>query len=132
MATTEMDCSSPESKSEQGSLDPDSKYPLKVLYCGGISMHLLNLFRNFFTGHVQNVIEVLLCLCSVLFAHRGKPSSVTNCDVALGAKLDIAIAVEGIAESTSFVCSIVSTCPSQQNVGCGLRKTFLTFLQSWL
>lgn len=33
MATTEMDSS--ESRSEQGSLDPDSNYPLKVLYCGG-------------------------------------------------------------------------------------------------
>lgn len=37
MATTEMDCGSTESKSEQGSMDPDSKYPLKVLYCGGSS-----------------------------------------------------------------------------------------------
>lgn len=38
MATTEMDCGSSESKSEQGSMDPDSKYPLKVLYCGGTFM----------------------------------------------------------------------------------------------
>ncbi|TWW66246.1 Density-regulated protein [Takifugu flavidus] len=38
MATTEMDCGSSESKSEQGSMDPDSKYPLKVLYCGVCSL----------------------------------------------------------------------------------------------
>lgn len=30
MATTEM-----EPGSEHGTADPDSKYPLKVLYCGG-------------------------------------------------------------------------------------------------
>lgn len=47
MATTEMDCGFSESKSEQSSLDPDSKYPLKVLYCGGTSMHLLK-FLEFF------------------------------------------------------------------------------------
>lgn len=31
MATTEMESGS----SDHGTLDPDSKYPLKVLYCGG-------------------------------------------------------------------------------------------------
>ncbi|KAG8010483.1 Density-regulated protein [Nibea albiflora] len=30
-----MDSGSSESKSEHGTFDPDSKYPLKVLYCGG-------------------------------------------------------------------------------------------------
>lgn len=35
MATTEMDSSE---KSEQGSMDSDSKYPLKVLYCGVCSL----------------------------------------------------------------------------------------------
>lgn len=81
MATTEMDCGSSESKSEQGSLDPDSKYPLKVLYCGGTSMHLLKFFWKFFRLLLKNVITILLCLCSVLFAYRGKLSSVTDCDV---------------------------------------------------
>ncbi|PWA26465.1 hypothetical protein CCH79_00001215 [Gambusia affinis] len=38
MATTEMESGSTESRSEQGSLDPDSKYPLKVLYCGVCSL----------------------------------------------------------------------------------------------
>lgn len=45
MATTEMESGSTESRSEQGSLDPDSKYPLKVLYCGG-TINKLNLSRN--------------------------------------------------------------------------------------
>lgn len=35
MATTEMESGSTESRSEQGTADPDSKFPLKVLYCGG-------------------------------------------------------------------------------------------------
>uniref|UniRef100_A0A3B5AX06 Density-regulated protein n=1 Tax=Stegastes partitus TaxID=144197 RepID=A0A3B5AX06_9TELE len=35
MATTEMESGSLESRSEHGTADPDSKYPLKVLYCGG-------------------------------------------------------------------------------------------------
>lgn len=35
MATTEMESGSLESRSEQGTADPDSKYPMKVLYCGG-------------------------------------------------------------------------------------------------
>ena len=35
MATTEMDSGSLESKPEHGTVDSDSKYPLKVLYCGG-------------------------------------------------------------------------------------------------
>lgn len=59
-------------------MDPDSKYPLKVLYCGGTFMQLLKffwcLFRLFHT-----VIQILLCLSSVLFAYRGKFNSVTNC-----------------------------------------------------
>uniref|UniRef100_A0A3P9PUG3 Density-regulated protein n=1 Tax=Poecilia reticulata TaxID=8081 RepID=A0A3P9PUG3_POERE len=38
MATTEMESGSTETRSEQGSLDPDSKYPLKVLYCGVCSL----------------------------------------------------------------------------------------------
>lgn len=33
MATTEMESGS----SEHGTFDPDSKYPLKVLYCGGMT-----------------------------------------------------------------------------------------------
>lgn len=48
MATTEMDCGSSESRSEQGSLDPDSKYPLKVLYCGG----KINAFAKAFPGFI--------------------------------------------------------------------------------
>lgn len=35
MATTEMDSGCSEIKAEQGPADLDSKYPLKVLYCGG-------------------------------------------------------------------------------------------------
>uniref|UniRef100_A0A8D3AF10 Density-regulated protein n=1 Tax=Scophthalmus maximus TaxID=52904 RepID=A0A8D3AF10_SCOMX len=35
MAAIEMVSSSSESRSEHGTGDPDSKYPLKVLYCGG-------------------------------------------------------------------------------------------------
>uniref|UniRef100_A0A4W6DCT9 Density-regulated protein n=1 Tax=Lates calcarifer TaxID=8187 RepID=A0A4W6DCT9_LATCA len=37
MATTEMESGSSESRSEQGTVDTDSKYPLKVLYCGVIT-----------------------------------------------------------------------------------------------
>uniref|UniRef100_A0A3Q3M6F0 Density-regulated protein n=1 Tax=Mastacembelus armatus TaxID=205130 RepID=A0A3Q3M6F0_9TELE len=40
MATTEMESGSSESRSEQGTADPDSKYPLKVLYCGGAVLNL--------------------------------------------------------------------------------------------
>lgn len=40
MATTEMESGSLENKSEQGPSDPDSKYPLKVLYCGGTTHSL--------------------------------------------------------------------------------------------
>lgn len=35
MATTEMESCSSECRSEPGTGDGDSKYPLKVLYCGG-------------------------------------------------------------------------------------------------
>uniref|UniRef100_A0A3Q2DUQ8 Density-regulated protein n=1 Tax=Cyprinodon variegatus TaxID=28743 RepID=A0A3Q2DUQ8_CYPVA len=38
MATTEMESGSSESRSDHGSLDSDSKYPLKVLYCGVMSL----------------------------------------------------------------------------------------------
>lgn len=69
MAATEMDCGSSESKSEQGSLDPDSKYPLKVLYCGGRAMHLVK-FWNFLHARFQNVIEVLLSLQCALCLQR--------------------------------------------------------------
>lgn len=41
MATTEMESGSLESRSEQGTVDSDSKYPLKVLYCGGTVYDLL-------------------------------------------------------------------------------------------
>lgn len=41
MATTEMESGSSESRSEQGPLDSDSKYPLKVLYCGGTADKLI-------------------------------------------------------------------------------------------
>lgn len=37
MATTEMESGS----SEHGTHDPDSKYPLKVLYCGGITFCII-------------------------------------------------------------------------------------------
>lgn len=39
MATTElMESSSPENKGDHGRMDSDSKYPLKVLYCGVCSL----------------------------------------------------------------------------------------------
>ncbi|XP_068608883.1 density-regulated protein isoform X2 [Brachionichthys hirsutus] len=38
MATTETETGSSESRSEQGKFDPESKYPLKVLYCGVCSL----------------------------------------------------------------------------------------------
>lgn len=55
MATTEMDSRSSESKSEKDSLDPDSKYPLKVLYCGGTLRYLLSLctYIHYIMTHFQ-------------------------------------------------------------------------------
>ncbi|XP_072310415.1 density-regulated protein isoform X2 [Eucyclogobius newberryi] len=38
MATTEMESGSSDYKSEHGPSDPESKYPLKVLYCGVCSL----------------------------------------------------------------------------------------------
>ncbi|CAL9682364.1 unnamed protein product [Knipowitschia caucasica] len=38
MASTEMESGYSDNKSEQGSSDPDSKHPLKVLYCGVCSL----------------------------------------------------------------------------------------------
>ncbi|KAK7895497.1 hypothetical protein WMY93_020822 [Mugilogobius chulae] len=38
MATTDMELGSSDNKSEQGPSDPESKYPLKVLYCGVCSL----------------------------------------------------------------------------------------------
>lgn len=73
MATTEMDSGSSEIKSEQGTADLDSKYPLKVLYCGGIVYKLIFTCINIFLYHfVCLYVLVLLFYCSVLPAYGGE------------------------------------------------------------
>lgn len=123
MATTEMDSE----RSEPGSVDGDSKYPLKVLYCGGTVLLLVpfSIVRAvFFLFCFDNEYVPLSSVCS-LPTEVDKDCQTQINNKFVNAKVCIVIFLFILY---CFVHSIVSTCPSQPNVGNGLRRTFLMFL----
>lgn len=129
MATTEMESCSSECRSEPGTGDGDSKYPLKVLYCGGkiLTPVLWRAFLQNKWGHFKNCF--LFLLCSVLSAYRGKVDDHVNfwCSEIAQNMLLFAFLL-----TLHCDCSTVSTCLSQPNADSGWRRTSQMFLPGWL